>query len=251
MGDDKHKKHNDAAKPKLWLGREIVKPEHEQDLERAAAIGEFDRKMPRGEAEEKAYSEYKKRQHLEGAVHHLQGMKAAHASGSMDDAHRHGVMYELHLKQLGHDGGNGPVPEDVQSLLGEAHDGPYKFSPHGADAFVLSQDHEMKKADLEKIGGYSFTEEESGTPLRKEKTMCKKCKLEKCVCKKEETPGEKRGPEETSSASISKGEAHVCGVCGCRSCVCGELHKAEVRAKVTSLLTVAAALLDLKKSQSK
>lgn len=136
-----------------WQGRPIADPEDVHDLEQRAAIHEFNDKMPRHEAEEHAYVNYVKEKRLEAAAHHLAGMKAAHGTGNMDEARKHGVMYELHLKALGLNPA-GPVPPEVSAKAQRLDDKLYHFKPHAADLYALQDHHdeETKKAEFEERG---------------------------------------------------------------------------------------------------
>jgi hypothetical protein len=129
-----------------WLGRTIAHKDHVHELEHAAALNEFRDKMPRPEAEEKAHGDYVQRQHTEAAAHHLSGMKAAHASGDMEAARKHGVMYELHSKALGHKA-VGPAHPDVLAHMEKKPGGVYKFKAHRGDLFAIDKKPEEEKVD--------------------------------------------------------------------------------------------------------
>ncbi len=191
---------------RLWLGRPVLDKAHVNDLERQAAIHEFDSKLPRPEAEAQAYSGYQKRQHQEAAAHHLLGMKAGLALGAPDDARRHSLLYDLHLQKLGHAAtAGGAVPADIDRITSElAHrdggTGLYGFKPHGADAWVMDagpSDWQAQKSvrellDLAKADGPVLAKLES----------------------------EAQGDGEASSPSGYRPGG--CGVCGQRSCNCRE-----------------------------
>lgn len=120
-----------------WLGKyPLVKPQHAEELEQHAAVNEFGQKMPRAAAEAMAYGHYAKKQRVQAAAHHLAGMKAAQAAGDMESARKHGAMYALHSKALGHDVA-GPAHPAVQAELANAP-GKYKFRAHAADALALA-----------------------------------------------------------------------------------------------------------------
>ncbi len=139
----------DAAQPK-WMGRPISKDEDVHDLETRAAIHEFGDKLPRQEAEEKAYGNYLRDRRLEGAAHHLAGMKAAQGAGQMDEARRHGDFYSLHLKALGLNP-VGPVPPEVQAKLSQPNaEKLYRFRGHNADQFAVGESEPPKEQGLEK-----------------------------------------------------------------------------------------------------
>lgn len=145
----------DSKKQPKWLDRFLVShPDHVNELEQAAALHEFDSKMPRHQAEEKAYSDYRKQQHLHGAAHHLRGLKAAQASGDQDDARKHSAMLELHAKQAGFDPYSDLPAELQQHLHAEKPEPVHKFKAHRSDLFVLD-DHkkEVQKAEArEQLG---------------------------------------------------------------------------------------------------
>lgn len=130
---------NDKPSPQ-WLGRPINKDDDTHDLETRAAIHEFSDKLPRHEAEGKAYESYVRDSRLQAAAHHLSGMKAAQGAGQMDEARKHGALYETHLKALGLNP-VGPVPHEVQSKVGAPDSEQlYRFKGHGGDRFAI-QDH--------------------------------------------------------------------------------------------------------------
>lgn len=123
-----------------WLGKTILSPDHAHDLERAAAIHEFGHGMLRHEAEKKAYDDYVRDQRLSAMAHHYQGMKAAYGLGDMDEARKHGAMYELHAKSLGFNPTD-PVPPEVVAKMPSLQDRKvYKFKTHGGDAFALKDE---------------------------------------------------------------------------------------------------------------
>jgi len=127
-----------------WNGRKIAKDEDKHDLESRAAVFEFKHRMARPDAEHRAHHEYKQDKHREAAAYHLQGLKAAQAAGSHEEGHKHGMMYQLHLKELGLDP-MGPVPHEIQGLA-DKQEKFYRFKAHRGDAFLLQSDG-MKKAD--------------------------------------------------------------------------------------------------------
>jgi hypothetical protein len=131
-----------------WAGRDITEADHAQDLDREAALSEFDGKMPRHEAEGKAYSEYKRTQHAKAAAHHLRGIRLAEAAGDNREGRKHGLMYQLHLQALGHEP-IGPVPKEVeQHSQGDGSEGSHKvysFKAHRGDIFVLPDETLGKK----------------------------------------------------------------------------------------------------------
>lgn len=131
MADEKQRKVNAPQ----WQGRSIAKDEDAHDLDQRAALYEFKHRMNRGDAEHRAHHEYKQDKHREAAAYHLQGMKASQASGSQEEGHKHGLLYQLHMKALGLDPMSA-VPHEIQSLA-DKQDKFYKFRPHRGDLFLL------------------------------------------------------------------------------------------------------------------
>lgn len=136
-----------AEVPSLWLERHpVAHPDHLNDLEREAAMNEFGRKMPRHEAEAEAHKSYTTKQREAAAGHHLMGMKVAQAAGDMEASRKHGVMYQLHMKALGHNSSDRPPPS-IESASKEQGGGPgYRFRPHRGDVFAVL-DHAKKDED--------------------------------------------------------------------------------------------------------
>ncbi len=156
MSDDKSKASQGGHKHSRpqWSGRDIVDAQHAPDLDREAALHEFEGKMPRHEAEDRAYGDYKRRQHTEAAAHHLLGIKLAQAAGDQREARKHGLMYSFHVQHLGHDP-IGPVPKEVeQHRHGSGGPPPkvYTFKPHLGDIFVLSDNlFDKKEPDMSSL----------------------------------------------------------------------------------------------------
>lgn len=120
-----------------WMGRyPIVDADHVHNLETMAAINEFSHKMPRDKAEEEAHRTYMREQLIEAAAHHLAGIRAAQGAGDTDSIKRHGVMYQLAMKGLGHDPLGEPPAEVVQHMKHQPQS-VYKFKAHPADAFAM------------------------------------------------------------------------------------------------------------------
>ncbi len=128
------------------------------ELERDAGNNEFIQRMPRLEAEDKAYSDYKTKHHAKAAAHHLTMMRAASAAGAHNEAKRHKLIYDLHLKALGYDPTDHKVPDKVQTLVTDPDRNPgMKFQPHKADTFLLDKNdngtylgEELAKAEVRK-----------------------------------------------------------------------------------------------------
>jgi len=119
-----------------WLGKyPVLHPDHLNDLETLAGVHEFGNKMPRHEAEKKAYGDYVEDQRLSAAAHHLAGLKAAQAAGNQPAAIKHGQMYSLHSQALGHEAIGEPhkhVAARMQNIKGIAN-----FKAHKGDYFAL------------------------------------------------------------------------------------------------------------------
>ncbi len=133
----------------LWLGRPIVDGDDVHRLETDAAIFEFNAKMPRDQAESKAYENYIREKRTEAAAFHLAGMKAAQGAGAMGEGRKHGMLFEVHMNALGHEP-MGPVPPEVQSKLRALEDAPvYKFKAHRGDLFAIEDAKKPKDEEPE------------------------------------------------------------------------------------------------------
>lgn len=133
----------------VWNGRKIAKEEDKHDLESRAAVFEFKHRMARPDAEHRAHFEYQQDKHREAAAYHMQGLKASQGAGSLEEGHKHGMMYQLHMKALGLDP-MGPVPHEIQGLA-DKQEKFYKFKPHRGDNFLLGDsDQSIKKSELQK-----------------------------------------------------------------------------------------------------
>jgi hypothetical protein len=127
----------------MWKGRPISDPSHADHLEVLSALNTFHRNMPVHEAEEAAHEDYKKDQLAESGAFHLQGMKAALASDDHESAKKHGILYAMAMKHLGHSAVGEP-PKEVIEKTKSMENAPYKFKAHKADHFYLKED---KKED--------------------------------------------------------------------------------------------------------
>jgi hypothetical protein len=122
----------------LWLRKyPVAHPDHIQGLEQDAAVNEFGMKMPREKAEAEAYRKYQGQQHEQAAHHHLVGAAAARAAGDAESAAKHGMMYDMHVKALGHE----PVGAVPPSILNAGPSKLYRFKPHRGDVFALNPVH--------------------------------------------------------------------------------------------------------------
>ena len=119
----------------MWLQRQILHPDHVQDLETRAAVHEFGSGIPREQAEQKAHEDYVREHRIQAAAHHLQGIRAATAAGDRDSAREHALQYQAHVGALGHEA-VGPIPDEVVARMNHPdHKGPYKFKGHAADTW--------------------------------------------------------------------------------------------------------------------
>lgn len=120
----------------LWMNKKIASPDDANRLHQEAAVLEFGHRLPRAEAEARAYENYKQDRHGAAAAYHVLGMKAASVAGNKEDAKKHWLMYQAHVQALGGDKKmqGKPAPEVERHLERET---PYRFKPHAADAFVV------------------------------------------------------------------------------------------------------------------
>lgn len=116
-----------------WLGRHTVHEDHGKDLEIAAAHHEFTGKMDRNQAEDKAYDDYVHKQHIEGAAHHLHGLRNAANLGEREDGQKHSALYKMHLKSAGFNPHDTPPPEVLEKVSDKPWTG---FKNHPADELL-------------------------------------------------------------------------------------------------------------------
>ena len=120
-----------------WRGRKLVSATHMPELERMAAVREFEAGLPREQAEEEAHREYSRRHHLEAAAHHLRGLRGAQGTGDLEEARKFGVAYGLHLNALGFDEFD-QVPPEIQTLVDAPDKKPHaRFKAHSSDRLLL------------------------------------------------------------------------------------------------------------------
>lgn len=142
-----------ADKVHEWNGRPILHDEDAQHLESESALMEFRDHKPRKDAEGQAYEAYKSKHLTEAAAHHLSGMRAAQASGDHESAKKHRMLYELHLRALGHDPYDA-VPDSVKTIINHPdYKSSYKFKNHGADTFLVQKNEEGEYELLAKAYG--------------------------------------------------------------------------------------------------
>lgn len=120
-----------------WKGREVLDAGHGGDLDRAAAVYEFGHKLPRDQAEDKAYQDYLRDQRRQGAAHHYQSMLAANATGDTEGARAYNLLYSVHARELGLNP-SAPVADDIRSLMDAAANKPgRRFMSHPSDSLPL------------------------------------------------------------------------------------------------------------------
>jgi hypothetical protein len=118
-----------------WKGRRISDPAHHNDLEAAAANYEFGAtRLDRAAAEEAAYSEYKRTQHVSAIGHHAHAVRSAVSAGLRDEAEKHNALYGLHMKALGFKPSATPPPS---AMVQQSHKDFGKFKPHPADQLLV------------------------------------------------------------------------------------------------------------------
>lgn len=140
-----------------WAGKPIVKPEDHDLLEQEAAVNEFGpHSIPRDQAEELAYAQYKRKQHLEAAGHHLRNMRLAVSTGEKKDAMKHNAIYGMHIKALGLNPLAAP-PHMIQEFASRPmKDNRWRFRQHPAD--ILLSTGPMSKSEREALGYYRLYE---------------------------------------------------------------------------------------------
>lgn len=122
----------------MWKNRVILDESHAGDLESRAAIHQFTNKMDSEAADEAAHLDYKKDHHRQAAAKHFVGMKAARASADNEEARKHFIMFNLHMKALGLNP-NAALPSEIESHITNTKEPFYRFSPHKADAFLFAK----------------------------------------------------------------------------------------------------------------
>lgn len=123
-----------AKKLSMWLDLHPILDEKDtHQLERDAAIHEFgESKLPRDQAEAKAYKAYRDDHHAQAAAYHLARMKA----GSGEDAAKHALHYQLHVKALGFDP-SGEIPVQVKNAMEADKKSPVEWKSHKADNLLF------------------------------------------------------------------------------------------------------------------
>lgn len=134
-----------ASAPQKWQDRVILDASHASELTQRAAELEFKERLHRDAAETQAYREYHRKHVLAAAAHHLRGLKAAQATGDMDEARKHGAMYEMHMGKLGLDPWQEPPRELKSAMTADDRSAAHKFRAHPGDTFVV-EEHKAKQA---------------------------------------------------------------------------------------------------------
>ncbi len=141
-----------------WNGRPIVDSKHHEDLENASAHHEFIGKLPKDAAEDAAYVEYKQKQHLEAAGHHLHNLRNAVSSGAREEGEKHNTLLKMHSKALGLNPHQPPTPE-IQHAAANVKSSA-RFKNHPAD--VLLAHGPMGKAERQALDYYELAKADVG-----------------------------------------------------------------------------------------
>ena len=131
----------------MWLGKHpLLTPDDENWVETQAAVHEFgENKLPRDEAEGRAYRDYQNRHSAMAAAHHLVGQRSTVG----EESQKHALMYALHLKSMGYDP-TGPVPDAVKAYMNsDEFEHPVKFKAHKGDALLI---HSAEPKDHDRFG---------------------------------------------------------------------------------------------------
>jgi hypothetical protein len=158
-------KKKESPKAAMWQQKPVTDPDHVSLLERDAAINEFGHRLPKTEAEKKAYDDYVKDQRTDAAAFHLLGLKAAQGAGDREASEKHAIMYALHCKALGHE----PVGAPHASILARMEKHPdklYKFKAHRGDLYALP-DGNAGEQDPTKLDKAELSRKEIGAALLK------------------------------------------------------------------------------------
>lgn len=145
--------------PHLWLNRfPVSSHEHIRDLESLAAVNEFGpAKMPRHKAEEEAHKFYVTGEREQAAGHHLRGMKVAQAHGDTLSAQKHALLYQVHMRALGHNPYEAPPSHIAHASRQASPEMQYAFKPHSSDMFAV-QDHLAAQKPKKPMGVESVPE---------------------------------------------------------------------------------------------
>lgn len=132
---------------RVWKNRKIADDGHHAELETAAANYEFGAtRLDRDAAEEAAYREYKRRQHVAAIGHHAQAVRSAVTSGLREEAEQHNALYGLHMKAMGFNPSATPPPA---AMVQQSFKDFGKFKPHPADQLLVeSSMNKSERADF-------------------------------------------------------------------------------------------------------
>lgn len=128
---------------RVWKNRRISDPAHHDELEAAAAGLEFGAtRLDRTGAEDAAYREYKRKQHVAAISHHAHAVRAAVSAGLREEGEKHNALYSLHMKALGFNPASSPPPS---AMVQQSFKDFGKFTPHPADQLLVESS--MSKSD--------------------------------------------------------------------------------------------------------
>ena len=122
-----------------WNSRPILNEDDKDDLDTRSAIHMFHHNLPRHEADEKAYQDYKRDKLIEGAAHHLRGLTSSHSIGDKKTAAKHGIIFKKILQELKHDDHLNP-PKEVMEKFKNNSESFHQFRAHPADYYLISKE---------------------------------------------------------------------------------------------------------------
>jgi len=130
---------------KEWgMEKHPIHPDHEEMLERYAAIHQYGGNTVKGraEAEKDAHHQYSKEMALKNAQHHYAHFQAARALGEKDIADLHLKRYADSLKVAGHTIYD--APPDVRNYAPEKKTG-YRYMSHDMDGLFHKEEDKKKE----------------------------------------------------------------------------------------------------------
>lgn len=142
-----------------WLNRAITDHGDQKILEAEAAHNELHGKMPRSQAEDVTYANYKRKEHMAAAGHHLKNLRLAIAKGEKKDAEKHSTLYKLHIQAMGLNPSHPAPPEAEESASKPMTEKGHRFSNHPAD--ILLSDQPLSKAAREYLNCYRLMKADS------------------------------------------------------------------------------------------
>lgn len=118
-----------------WRNKPITDDQDSVELDRLVAHHTA-RGIEPGMAEESAYQDYKKRQHVHAAAFHMHAATEMSRAGHSDGAKKHHALYQMHLAAYGQKHGS-KVPDEVVAILPVSGSGTSGFfQSHNADRLV-------------------------------------------------------------------------------------------------------------------